>query len=148
MNASSERLISINYGGPLSIGQKCSNTVLLNGSIFLPHTSGGPPSSGTNTKRNSSHNSLSVGAEEQEYRRASGTVVRFATIDSQSGDEDEEASIDSSTPASSEIGKTTNNNEEPEINRRVSDTTQNIGNYMQNSFGAMEDGRMEGDVFM
>jgi hypothetical protein len=91
MNASSERLLSINYGpgGPLSIGQKCSNTVLLNGSIFLPHTSGGP-ASGTSTKRNSS--SLAVDQSEQEYRRSSGTVVRFATIDSQSDNEQDDLS--------------------------------------------------------
>ncbi|KAI6190919.1 Somatostatin receptor type 5 [Aphelenchoides bicaudatus] len=143
MNASSERLLSINNYAPLSIGQKCSNTVLLNGSIFLPHTSNGP--SGTNTKRNSSNNSLVVGADEQEYRRASGTVVRFATIDS--NDEGEDCSSDSAASTLPEVEKITNNNVEPKATQRISDTTMRIGNYMQNPLGLIED-QMEGDVFM
>ena len=92
MNASSERLLSINYGpgGPLSIGQKCQHSSLLNGSIFLPHTSGGP-ASGVSTKRNSS--SLAVDRIDPEFRHSGGTVVRFATIDSQSDNEESDGDV-------------------------------------------------------
>lgn len=98
INASSERLLGVNYAakGPLSIGQRCSNSALLNGSILLPHIPSGSTSE-TSTKRNSS--SLGIEELDGEYRKSSGTVVRFATIDSQS---DNDADDDMTTNSLSE----------------------------------------------
>lgn len=159
MNTSSERLLSINYGpgGPLSIGQKCSNTVLLNGSIFLPHTSGGP-SSGVSTKRNSS--SLAVDQPDQEYRRSSGTVVRFATIDSQSDNEEDTSEI-SSAPSTTqirmqqieqvamktEIKESTLDDEDRSLSDATTTNSLSLQSYPIDPFNDVG-GPMEGDIFM
>ncbi|KAI6227699.1 Somatostatin receptor type 5 [Aphelenchoides fujianensis] len=90
MNNSSERLLSINYSS--AVAQKCSTSSLLNGSVFLPPTSDGP-SAALVALRAEAGGSLSPslgGGQLEEFRRPSGTVVRFATIESECEAEEEE----------------------------------------------------------
>ncbi|KAI6222562.1 Somatostatin receptor type 5 [Aphelenchoides besseyi] len=128
MNTSSERLLSINYSS--AVAQKCSNSSLLNGSIFLPHTSDGP--SAAILALRSEANLMPECDQLDEYRRASGTVVRFATIDSQSEGEEEDENVandDASTASMSQDIQTIETDELEMKNTMIRNSTLNDSNH-------------------